>query len=217
VLKSLLIGLLSLTLAAPTLAHARKLYPVDEGRRDPSFSRFRQKLIQAARRRDRRYIWRITDPKIECSFGEENGKKAFRRMWTERPAGELEQELIALLSLGGEFEDKRTFCAPYVWTRFPQDLEGVDWWVVTGRNVRVRQRPDAAAPVLTTLSYEIVNGDYGASVPAGADRKQWVKITTPSGKPGYVSGRFIRNVIDHRAWFERRRGKWWMTVMIAGD
>jgi hypothetical protein len=217
-------------LPIPALSQSGKLYPVDEGPRDRSFTRFRQRLLQAARLRNRRYIWSIVDPRIECSFGDAHGKKDFIRMWGDRESG-LEEELITLLSLGGEFVGKGEFCAPYVFTRFPDKIDAFDYQAIIGRNVRVRSRPSRTAPVLGVLSYDIVKASASEPVRKKEDRLEgvsylsdslysrddWMKVITPQGRTGYVAARYVRSPIDYRACFKKRHGRWWMTALVAGD
>jgi hypothetical protein len=49
---------------------ARKLYPIDEGPRDPSFLAFRNRLIAAIKKRDIRFIHSVLQPHVTSSFGE---------------------------------------------------------------------------------------------------------------------------------------------------
>jgi hypothetical protein len=198
---------------------ARKLFPVDEGPRDRSFVPFRRRLMAAARRHDRRFIYSIVARDIEFTFGEGEGITDFKRMWDEQPAGELERELIAVLSLGGAWHKKGNFCAPYIWARLPDDLgeDGGESAVILARNIRMRARPSIAAPTVAVLSYDIVRMDRARSVPPNGDHPTWAWIITPTGRNGYVAGHYIRSAVDYRACFEKRRGQWRMTIFIAGD
>jgi hypothetical protein len=51
----------------------RKLYPVDEATKDPSFFTFRARLIQAVQRHDAAFLISILAPKITNSFGGDGG------------------------------------------------------------------------------------------------------------------------------------------------
>jgi hypothetical protein len=213
--------LLTLASAFSVGARSSKLHPVDEGPRDPSFARFRQKLLQAARRGDRRYIWSIVDPKIRWSFGDGGGIASFKQVWAERGPGVLEDELMRVLLLGGQFRGRRTFWAPYVFTAWDESRDAFEYKAIIATNVRVRERPDQGAPVVATLTYDIVKlrneqPDSRAQASPSA-REGWVQIITPAGKTGYVAARYARSPIEHRACFEKKRGKWWMTAFIAGD
>src|SRR3989442_1750393 len=82
-------------------AQARKLYPVDEGPRDPSFLAFRNRLIAAVRRHDLRFIHSILDPHVISSFGDEETIVAFKRTFEGKHSeANLWKELLTVLSLG---------------------------------------------------------------------------------------------------------------------
>jgi hypothetical protein len=206
-----------LCLLATGTLQAAKIPPVDEAARDPSFVTFRRELIAAAQRRDRRAIYDVVANEIRFSFGDENGIRAFKKHWEAEPAGKLEQELLAVLSLGGAWQEGKRFCAPYTHARAPDDLKPDENAVILGKDVRVRARPSLTAPVVDTLSYDVVHWDFEGTGSASRDDPAWVKIKTPRGRSGYVAGRYIRNFLDYRAFFEKQRGHWRMTLFIAGD
>ena len=200
-------------------AKERKLLPVDEGVRDPSFKAFRDGLLEALRRRDKKFVLSILDPKIRLSFGDDSGVEDFKKYWKiESANSELWDELSTVLSLGGTFDTsggQRLFCAPYTYSRFPEDLDAFEYAPITGKDVRVRARPGASSRVVATLSYSIVRAEFSGT--DGGRSSGWVKIVTPDGKPGYVSDKYIRSPVDYRACFRKARGKWLMTLFVAGD
>lgn len=75
----------------------------------------------------------------------------------------------------------------------------------------MRSRPSLNAPVVATLSYDIVKISFDEN----SRNNSWVKILTPT--PGYVSRQFIRHPNDYSACFKILNGKWVMTSFIAGD
>lgn len=201
----------------PAAARAEKLLPVDEAKKDPSFHAFRRELVAALRRGDRVFVLGVVDPKITASFGGHEGIEGFKKYWDlDRPGPEgwnrLRDTLLTILDLGGSFQGDG-FCAPYVFSRWPDDRDAFEYSAVIGRGVALRSGPSLSAPVLTRLTYDLVK------VPSrGADGDgAWVKVIAPSGKPGYVSGRYLRSPIDYRACFKKAGGKWRMTVLVAGD
>ena len=61
-------------------AQARKLYPVDEGPRDATFLALRNRLLDAVKRHDLRFIHSILDPHVVSVFDGRNGTiAAFKR------------------------------------------------------------------------------------------------------------------------------------------
>ena len=201
-----------------------KLFPVDEGTKDPSFSAFRERLLRAVRGRDERFILSILDPNIELSFGGHRGIKDFKEMWlTKNSREDLWTELNAVLSLGGAFVTSgggKQFCAPYTFTNFPDDVDAFEYAAITGNNVRVRARPELSSPIVSTLTYDVVRADFYYDPRDSQEEKGtpgWVKITTPEGRQGYVAARFIRSAVDYRACFRKVKGSWRMTAFIGGD
>jgi hypothetical protein len=196
-----------------------RLPPVDEAPRDPSFHTFRRVLLRAIARRDARHLYRVTDPKIMFSFGDDPGREGFWRQWRpERRDSKLWGELQRVLSLGGSFdtvEGRRHFSAPYVFSKWPDRYDDFAHVAVTGRDVALRSRPVHRAPVLARLDYDIVRIKDGTATKGSPSA--WVPVTTMAGRSGYVQGRFLRSPTDYRAGFEKRQGQWRMTFFVAGD
>ena len=215
VLSIFLIGLISCL----GVAQSRKLSPVDEGPKDPSFKAFRDRLMAGLKDENEMILYESMDPKIMNSFGGEGGITEFNVQWKmsdEHP--KVYAELTKILSMGGSFINAggtKSFCAPYVYSKFPDDLasDSHAYAVITGTGVRVRAQPNLNAPILTTLSYDIVELDSTT----GDSNTEWVKIIAPNGKKGYVFGQYIRRPTDYRACFEKKQGKWLMTALVAGD
>ena len=215
-----LLMMVMLTLTAT--AKARKLYPVDEGAKDASFKAFRNRLIEAVKQRNTRFVVSVLHPKVQLSFGGHSGVRDFREMWKpDSPDSTLWNELSVILSLGGTFstsEGKRVFWSPYTFSTFPDDLDATEHAPIVGENVRVRSQPNTTARIVTNLSYDIVKATFLVS---GTNRHDdipgWVKVVVPDGRNGYVASKFIRSAIDYRLGFQRIRGKWLITTFIGGD
>ncbi len=206
------------------------LYPVDDGARDPSFASFREKLLEAVKKRDVQFILGIVDPAILNSFGGDGGINEFKQQWKlEQPDSALWDELAAILSLGGSFtnsEQRLEFCAPYVysaWARIENQVSEANGIpghaAIVGENVELLREPKEGAVVLGRLSYDVVKVEYEHSIPDDLrkERFAWVKVLTMNGKEGYVSGRNVRSPLDHRACFRKQNETWRMTALVAGD
>lgn len=202
-------------------AYADKLYPVDQGSTDSSFKAFREQLRSAIKRHDSKFILHSLAPDVLVSYGGCEGVKCFTQFWKlNQPNSQLWSTLSNILSLGGSFETYRSekyFCAPYIFSKFPnsvngKELEGVhEYAAIIGQNVNVRSRPNLNAPIVTILSYDIVKLEQSLNSSSG----NWFKILAPT--PGYVSSQFIRNPFGYRACFKKVNGKWLMNALIAGD
>lgn len=204
-------------------AYADKLYLVDEAKQEPSFKAFREQLFAAIKNRDSKFILNSLDPNITVSFdicGE--GVKCFREYWqlNQPNNSQLWNTLSDVLALGGSFETsggEKYFCAPYVFSDFPakvngEELMGVhEYAAIVGQKVNVRSRPNLNAPIITSLSYDIVKLDQSSNT----NSQGWFKILAPTS--GYVSSKFVRTPFDYRACFKKSKGKWVMTALVAGD
>lgn len=220
---SALSGLLITVFLSQAPAYADKLYPVDEAKQDPSFKAFRDQLFVAIKKRDSKFILNSLDPNISVSFGVcGEGVKCFREYWqlNQPNNSQLWSTLSNVLALGGSFEtsgSEKYFCAPYVSANFPakvngEQLEGVhEYAAIIGQNVNVRSRPNLNAPIIASLSYDIVKLDQSSNI----NNQGWFKIIAPT--PGYVSSKFVRSPFDYRACFKKSNGKWLMTALVAGD
>ncbi len=204
-------------------AQERYVKPVDEAAKDASFLAFRTKLIEAAKKRDAKYILSIVDRKIELSFGGLSGIEDFKKTWKiNNPNSEFWKEFLTVMTHGGTFykeEGSKMFFAPYTFRTFPEDLDVFEYSAIFGNNVNLRAKPDLKAKVIAQLSYNVVKVDYENSVrkTGTEDEFSWLKIETLGGKKGFVKAEFVRSPIAYRAGFEKKNGKWKMTVFIAGD
>lgn len=204
--------------AKPTSAQIGKLYPVDEAASNPSFFTFRARLLKAVNERDVAYLMSIVSANIRNTFGDNNGAAEFRKMWRlDRPNSEIWKELTAVLSLGGKFEGKQTFMAPYVYSNFPENFDAFEDWVIIGENVRVRREPNMRATVIKTLAFDVVKVTDSRPTKARGEKSGWIAVQLADGQPGFVNEVFIRSGVDYRAIFEKQGDKWIMTAFIAGD
>jgi hypothetical protein len=205
-------------ISCPAMAQVAKLYPVDEGPKDPSFKAFRDKLIEAAKNRDTKFVLSILDPDILNSFGGDGGVGQFKEKWKpDNPNSELWGVLLGVLSIGGSFDPKtKDFCAPYVFSNFPE-LDGFEHSAIIGEQVRVREQPGLTSPIIASLSYDIVALPDRPVKPIKMDGTSWIAIKLSNGKTGFVSEQFIRSPIDYRACFSKKNGKWRMNTLVAGD
>jgi hypothetical protein len=230
-IRSLVLGFFLLTFSLPAASgqlsespktyRARQLRPIDEGQQDPSFHAFRQKMLEAISRKDAKSLLSVVDPNIQISFGGEEGIQAFRELWKpEDVNSEVWNTLAQLLRLGGTFgESKNEFWAPYVFSRFPDNYDGFDFLAIIARDVKVRSEPNDKAPMIASLSYDIVLNLSGSDSQEPKNKADpiWVRIRLPDGREGFVSALFIRSPTDYRAGFKKNAGKWLLTHFVAGD
>ncbi|MCB1023444.1 MAG: hypothetical protein KDB79_03585 [Acidobacteria bacterium] len=222
-----IVGFLLLTLLTFSLdgfAQERYVLPVDKAKNDPSLARFRAKLIEATREKNQNFILSIIDKDIKNSFGGDDGKESFKTIWhIERKDSSFWEEFLSVITNGGAFYkesgNQKTFCAPYSFMVFPEDLDAFEYSIVFGENINLRSQPNLLAPVVAKLSYNVIKADYENSADDGRNENSyvWVKVTTLGGKTGFIVSRYVRSPIGYRACFQKLKGAWKMTAFIAGD
>ena len=183
-----------------------KLMPVDEGTKDPSFVAYRNQLLDAVKRRDVEAIVALADPKVRTSFGDGGGSAELRRILKKPGAVE---DLERLLTQGGKFRGE-SFSAPYVYSAWPDSHDAFQFRAITSENVPLRQFGDRNAPVIATLSYDIVERK-------GEEKDGWQEVKTADGHTGVVEAKNVRSPIGFRALFNKSDGSWKMTGLVAGD
>ena len=222
------LALMGLVAPLPCAAQKVRLYPVDEAHKDRSFKIFRDQLMAALKRRDKQFLLSVVHPDILNSLGGNRGVKEFVTDWKlDSSQSKVWAELYTVLSLGGTFEEEngeKVFCAPYVssrWDRIQPKLRGefgeVAYEAVIRSRVRVYSRPDLDAPVLATLSYDVVEVDYQGSLQSNDGEFSWIKIKIAKGRTGYVRKVEIRSPVDKSAYFKKFKGKWLMYIFSGGD
>ena len=215
---------LLIALAGVGLAQERFVKPVDEAPQDASFLAFRTKLIDAVERKDAAFIVSILDPRINLSFGGDEGIADFKRIWKiNSKNSDFWDEFLIVIKNGGRWRNdapkSKVFYAPYTFDSFPEDLDSFTHEAIFGSNVNLREGPDPNSRVVAQLSYNVVTVATDPDTEAGKIREKngWSKIKTLGGLEGWVKNEYVRSPIDYRAGFEKKRGVWKMVAFIAGD
>lgn len=203
-------------------AQERYVKFVDEAKKDASFLAFRTKLVEAAKKRDAKYILSIIDRDIKNSFGGNDGIEEFKKTWKiSSPTSDFWNEFLPVITGGGKFtegeENVKLFFAPYSFNSFPDDLDAFSYSVIFGNKVNMRSKADMNSSVVASLSYNVVEIVNSVKANKNAKKVSWYEVKTLGGKRGFVKAEFVRSPIDYRAGFEKQNGKWMMTAFIAGD
>jgi hypothetical protein len=201
-------------IASADLRRIPTLPPVDEAPRDPSFSAFRQDLLDIVRRKDAGALLAVVDPAIRTTFGSGGGRDDLERRWNASdPGSKLWSELEWVLSHGGSFRGEganRIFWAPYIYSEWPESVDPFTHVAVVGSDIALRAEPRPRAGIVERLGHEMVR-------PFSDARDGWRQVETAAGHRGWIETRFLRSSIDYRAGFARRNGSWKMIVFVAGD
>jgi hypothetical protein len=202
-------------------AQELRLLPVDEAAQDASWMSFKNRLIAAISKRDRKYVLSILDPNVRGGADSGRGVPEFRKQWElDSDASPLWQELPAALFLGAAYvkhdKGQRELCAPYVSVRWPQDIDAFAGGAIIAKEVFVKAAPSSRSDTLATLSYHLVEVRDWEVADQSADSKQkWVRVRIPKGE-GYVPEEQIRSPIEHTACFVKGANGWRLTGFAPG-
>jgi hypothetical protein len=192
-----------------------KLEPRDEGLNRADFVVFRRRLQTLLVERNEPSLLSIVHPEVRAGFDGADGIDGFKRQHLNNPDEDFWQEFARILIWGGRFVEPSQFVAPYVFAFWPQEADSFECLAVVGTRVRLRERPRASARTLDMLSHvivQVVQGEPGTIQAAG-----WRRVRSAAGRSGYMSERYLRSPVDHRAVFEFRNGRWWLVAYLAGD
>lgn len=205
--------LVILNLVLPTaIAAEPRLRLIDRVKPGTDFYRFRERLRLAIKRRDAKFIESISDPDIKLSFG---SPMKLSSLNLNNPQAKIWLELDKLFAVGCENGGNRkatTWICPHVFQAWGQvKLDPFEYGIVVGKNVNIHSQPNINSSIITTVTDQLVK------LKSNDINRNWDSIELLDGISGYVSSRFFYSPVGYRAFFEKAKGKWKMTVLIAGD
>ena len=128
----------------------------------------------------------------------------------------------------GEYEDLGYLCGP-AQPSLPDEaaaeataeargsLFWFEWAYIEAGGVRLRARPSVEAPVLETLGWEAVPVTGWEAVEGEGAPEGWVEVAAPSGRRGYVAGRYLRSFLAPRLCYSRDgNGDWRIAAHVGG-
>jgi hypothetical protein len=199
--------------AAPAHAELRSLRPEDQSERDASLQALLGTIRAIVRRRDARALLALMAPDFKVEFDVGKGPTVFQRHWRpETPGSRVWLLLDRMLSLGGTFYSDSLFALPYVYTRFPHDLDRLDFVVATGE-IPMRAAANATGAQVGVMKDAIVQLAAPLTPPALLADVPFVAVRHPEHGVCYVAGSAVYSPAGHRAFFEKRQGQWrWLSL-----
>jgi hypothetical protein len=209
----------ALAFSASAADKVLRLAPMDEGPRDTSFLKFRNDFKAIVARKDANALMKIVTPNIQNSFGGDNGAANFKKMWKPAAANsDVWPVLKLVLDMGGNFDSKTEFSAPYVFSAFPGDIDGFEAVVVTAPDAIMRAKPKTDAATVRKLDHDILTLVGSAKkLQHEAGPNDWLEVKDAAGKHGFVVQRDVRSPIDFRAGFKKIKARWRMVDLVVGD
>jgi hypothetical protein len=213
-----------LALAAISLLSAQPpaLYPVDDTARDPTFRSYVQRLRSAVEARSTKALRKLVADDVIVGPGKEDkGWKKFVDKWRPDDPGDrrLWVALSDMLAAGFVREHPRLYLSPYQVWRFPGKLDRAEHLVIARDKAALRERPSLDAPILATLSFDIVRS-LGDPV-KGTGLAEWQPVRTIPREEGpalegYVNTRDVVSPLAPRAQFGLDGGRW-LLIAIEDD
>ena len=206
-----------LAAAAPAAEEPRQILPVDEAASDLTWLRFKNRLVEAIQKRDRKYVLSILDPNVRNQLEGTRGIAEFRKQWDlEAPDTALWRELGSALQHGAAFVKRGSapteLCAPYLLAKWPPELEPFDYGAIVARESVVQAEPSATSASLGLLSYHVVRViDWEVDDKAPDAKQKWVRIRHGE-RDGYVPEEHVRSPVEHAACFAKTPAGWKMTA-----
>ena len=175
------------------------------------------------------------DEDVRGSFGDEDGKSAFKKEWSlENDSTLFWQEMTRVIEMGGVFlhdeadeTGKYQFVFPYT---YAADLDIEDDYynlgIITGKNVNLRSEPNTNSKVQAQLTYDIVmfkvDDESGIQTSSGLNeygQPDWYKIETyDKSKSGWVNWKYVYSLMGPRLFlYKNAKGEWKISAFLTGD
>jgi hypothetical protein len=196
--------------ASPSPLAKGKWAPQDTCANVEGADQFRSQLAAAVRARDVDGVLALAADDVKLDFGGGSGRAELRSRLSDASLG-LWAELDALMALGCAANDEGGITIPWF---FDQDLGAEDPYyamLVTGEDVPLLERPDAAARPLATISWDLV--EIASLNPESA----FQRVELEDGKVGFIATDKLRSLIDYRLTASSRNGRWRIISFVAGD
>jgi len=198
---------------APTPTSAT-LAPIDQCATVEGFAPFRQRLGDAVARQDSQALLALVADDVRASFGQGgDGKAAFVEAWTLADRDEVSPVWNALesaLALGCA-QSGDALVSPSIIAQLDPMVDGFTAMLAVSPDAVLRVAPNDGAQVVTALHWDLL------TLTDMAVDEGWYPVKLADGRAGFVRAEHVRSVLDYRAVFERRNGRWLMTAFVGGD
>ena len=227
--------------AAPKIAPPKPYKPValklPAPMTDASFEAFRKELGTAAEKKDRAALAKLVVAQGFFWEGENGDKADKKKSGADNLAtalGLANKDSDGWDLLDGYSADPTTMpypekqgvvCSPADPAFEEKELEDVakatatdpgDWGYPIADGVEVRSEPKANAPVSEKLGLYFVRV-MPDDVPAAPNQEPMLKIITPAGKVGYVSGEAVAPLGNDQLCYVKDGASWKITGFIGGE
>jgi len=205
---------------AASAAHGeelRHIEPTGEEPRDPALAEFLGSLRGIVTARKHRALEALMQPDFRVEFDAGHGPLAFRRHWKpQSPDSPVWPILDCLLSLPGYSFSDTLFAVPYVFARFPFDLDLLGHVVAVRDEVGLLASPNPEAAKVATVNRAIIPLAEPMQPPVVIPPGRFVEVNHPEAGRCFAASADIYHPAAHRAFFEKRKGRWfWISLAAA--
>ena len=184
----------------------RRLAPGDESGSDPSFAKFLAILRGVSRERNTAGLQALCAADVITGIDSPSGPAELVKKMQAGGWAHLE----TVLKLGAARYEKG-FALPYLFGRFPDDLEAFEHLVTIRPGAVLRATGRSGAAVVAMLDYDILHVKDARPV------KGWIQAERLDGPKGWVAEGDVLSLGAQRIFIEKKNGVWKITAWAAGD
>jgi hypothetical protein len=169
--------------------------------------------------RDHASLEALMGPVFRVEFDVGKGPAKFRSHWHPESATSPVWEVLERLLVLPAHAYTGTLCAvPYVFSRFPFDLDPLQHVVAVKESAALLAEPRADAKQLGVLNYSIVPLAQPLQPPVVIRPGTFLEVVHPVVGRGYAAAADIYHPAAHRAFFEKRGAQWrWISLAAATE
>ena len=195
----------------------RRIAPPSDNTLDPSLVSFLANLRKLVAARDHLAWQKMMGVAFRVEFDVGKGPAAFQRHWSSSSATSPVWRIMEhILALPGHLYSNTLYAMPYVFARFPFDLDPLRHVVAVRNSVALLAEPNPNAKRLATLDYSIVPLAQPAQPPVMILPGGSVEVAHPTAGRCFAASSDVYHPSAHRAFFEKRAGKWrWISLAAA--
>ena len=207
-----ILGLLLATAAPDAAMDAAmvRLPPVDECAADPSFAAFREELDAIIARRDADRLLAIVTDDATISFGGYEGPAGLVALWGLDQPGESEMwgVLEMTLAFGCMVDPDGVRVSPSFFLQAGES-DPFETYLVVTPEAPLLSAPHPDADTVALLDWDVLTW-------LGEEDGMY-RMRLADGRTGYAEPGYVRGLLDFRAGFARRDGRWRLVFFVAGD
>jgi len=210
---------LAAALAMPEFAAVpERMEPVDQLADDAELASVVAALLKACDEKDFRPFEAVMLPDLIVSYAGFEGIEDLRRIHRlDEPDTGFWDEFRTIIRLGGVFDGKDRFEAPYVSALWPEaEHDGSDVVVAVGNHTALYATPADGAQVIADVTHRVLAWDEDRAAEPDGPPCGWTRVKH-EGRVGYVKWSESRSPIDYRVVFERIDGRWRITQFVGGN